>query len=504
MKINNFMKITKSSFNDTLMQSSIQDDSIGYFPKDIAKKGILVYITALCLVSLFFYSHIMPWWLWAFGLISVCLFLFGSNYLTKLWYHIPLRTYTHKLFLWSFAIRALYAIFIYYFNLEHYGTYYESSDGDINWYVPSAFEMAQQLREGDFTEIMQLWIGWGVDITDLGYIIYLSILNLITDSISDVILPLMLKSIYGALTCVMMYRVAQRHFGEHVGRMTGIFCMLQANMIWWCGSMMKETEMVFIMVWFVHEMDRVLSLGHFKLKNLTGAILLALILFTLRSALGIVAFGSMFLSLLLTSSKIVNLTTKIVVVLLLIFTLSLSYGKEIVIMTKNLQEQVENNNQTINMEWRAERKDGNQFAKYAGAAVFAPLIFTLPFPNMVYTFQGQEMLMMVSGGNFIKNILSFFVIIVMLMFLFTGEWRKHTFLISMLCGYLIALVFSNFAQSGRFHMPALPLELMFAAYGISIMYKNRMYRRWFNYALVLEIVICFAWAWFKLAGRGIA
>ena len=51
-------------------------------------------------------------------------------------------------------------------------------------------------------------------------------------------------------------------------------------------------------------------------------------------------------------------------------------------------------------------------------------------------------------------------------------------------------------------MPILALELMFAAYGIHVLYKNPMYRRWFNYILALEVIICIAWAWFKLAGRG--
>ena len=320
---------------------------------------------------------------------------------------------------------------------------------------------------------------------------------------SDVVLPLMLKAVYGAITCVMMYRIAKRHFGEHVGRMAGIFCMLQWNLIWWCGSMMKETEMVFIMVWYVYEMDRVLSKGNFKLQNLTGAIILGSLLFTFRGALGLVAFGSMFLAILLSDSKVVSLATKIVAGVLVALVLSVSYGDNIMEIVQDTKAKIVGGNyQTTNMEWRAERNEGNQYAKYASAVVFAPLIFTIPFPNMVYTYQSQEMLMMVSGGNFEKNVLSFFVIMVMFIFIFSGEWRKHVFPIAMLIGYLLALVFSVFAQSGRFHLPAIPLELMFAAYGISILYKDKMYRRWFNYALAIEIVTCIAWAWFKLAGRG--
>ena len=85
--------------------------------------------------------------------------------------------------------------------------------------------------------------------------------------------------------------------------------------------------------------------------------------------------------------------------------------------------------------------------------------------------------------------------------LFSGEWRKHVFPIALLVGYLAALVLSVFAQSGRFHMPIIPLEMMFAAYGFSLMKKKQL--KWFNYALVLEFVFCIAWAWFKLKGRNL-
>lgn len=496
------MATQKILYKDALSQLPYASNTISYFPKNMANYCVLVYVVALVTVSIFFNGYMMPWWLWMFGIISVVLFFYGSNYFTKIWHNNPERLFSQKLFLLAFFIRAAYAIFIYYFNYEHYGTYYESSAGDITWYVPSALAMAKQISNGEWGEIVRNWMGWGVDISDMGYIIYLSFLYLITDSVSDVVLPLILKAVYGAITCVMMYRVAKRHFGEHVGRMTGIFCMLQFNMIWWCGSMMKETEMVFIMVWYIYEMDSVLSKGNLKLQHLTGAIILGLLLFTFRSALGLVAFASMFIAILLSDSKVVSLATKIVAGMLVALILSLSYGDNIVDIVKDVQVKVQSDDQARNMEWRTERKDGNQFAKYAGAAVFAPLIFTIPFPSMVYTFQGQEMHMMMNGGYFIKNILSFFVIFVMLVFLYSREWRKHTFLVAIVIGYLIALVLSNFAQSGRFHMPVIPLELMFAAYGISILYKEKTYKRWFNYALMIEFVACVAWAWFKLAGRG--
>jgi hypothetical protein len=157
--------------------------------------------------------------------------------------------------------------------------------------------------------------------------------------------------------------------------------------------------------------------------------------------------------------------------------------------------------QTENMEWRSNRKGGNELAKYAGAAVFAPLIVTIPFPTMVAANPDQVYQMQMAGGNFIKNVISFFVIFVLFWLVFNKEWRKHAFILFFMLGYLAVLVMSGYAQSGRFHMPIMPLEVLFAAYGITILPKNK--RHWFNYALIFEFMVCIAWQWFKLKGRGL-
>ena len=78
-------------------------------------------------------------------------------------------------------------------------------------------------------------------------------------------------------------------------------------------------------------------------------------------------------------------------------------------------------NQSNSMAWRAERKGGNEFAKYAGAAVFAPMIFTIPFPTLVET-PNQENQRMIHGGNYAKNITSAFTIFALFTLIFS---KRH-------------------------------------------------------------------------------
>ena len=156
------------------------------------------------------------------------------------------------------------------------------------------------------------------------------------------------------------------------------------------------------------------------------------------------------------------------------------------------------------MEWRTKRDNGNAFAKYAGKSVFAPLIFTIPFPSMVRPYEGQDVQQLLNGGNFVKNILSGFTIFAMFILLISGKWREHLLPLSFMLGYLLVLTMSIFAQSERFHQPAMPFEFMFAAYGLSVAVTNMKYKQWFTYWCVFMFVACIVWNWFKLAGRGLS
>jgi hypothetical protein len=81
-----------------------------------------------------------------------------------------------------------------------------------------------------------------------------------------------------------------------------------------------------------------------------------------------------------------------------------------------------------------------------------------------------------------------------------GRWRKYVLPLAFLCGYMVALVLSSFAHAGRFHQPAVPLELMFAAFAICNI--NEKYKRYYTWFLAFEVIVIFGWTYFKLAGRG--
>jgi hypothetical protein len=89
-----------------------------------------------------------------------------------------------------------------------------------------------------------------------------------------------------------------------------------------------------------------------------------------------------------------------------------------------------------------------------------------------------------------------------ILLLFRGGWKNNVMMLSYLFGYLVVLGLSSFVHSGRFHHPALPMELIFAAYGISQI-KDKYEAKLFDYFLIVELIAILIWNGFKLKGRGL-
>jgi hypothetical protein len=286
-----------------------------------------------------------------------------------------------------------------------------------------------------------------------------------------------------------------------------IFCALWPNFWYYCGAHLKETEMTFLGVLFVEQADQMLRSRQFTAWKVIPVLLIAAAILTFRTPLALVAFLSIIFSVVMSSSRVVKWGKRVSVGGLAILLLGVGFGNQLEEKAQGLMDQVRSGNQQTNMEWRSTREHGNAFAKYAGKSVFAPLIFTIPFPSMTEPFSGayaQHVQELLNGGNFVKNILSGFTIFAMVMLLISSRWREHLMPLSFLLGYLVVLTMSTFAQSERFHQPAMPFEFMFAAYGLSIAVTQKKYKRWFMYWCGLMFVACIAWSWFKLAGRGLS
>lgn len=456
----------------------------------------MYYFVLLVVVSVLFFQYALPLWLMSFGVVEVVGFFLGVNYFTKAWSNITPKTFEKRLFAVSFLLRCVYVVFSYFFYMEMTGEPFEFSPGDVLFYDELGKFGHYLISNGEFDFLDKFYAYAGMLYSDAGYPIYLAFVYwLSNDSLT---FTRLLHALWLSLTALLVYRLAVRNFGESVGRMAGIFCMLMPNLIYYCGLHLKEPVMVFLTVLFVERADYLIRGDRVKFWSLILVLLSGIATFFFRTVLGAVLFASLGFALVLSSSKIVGWGKKIMVSVLVLCVLGIGIGGQIADEVSTMIE-TGSSAQQGNMEWRSERKGGNAFAKYAGAAVFAPMIFTLPFPTVVNT-EGQENQQMINGGNYVKNVMSFFTIFALFSLLFSGEWRKHILPLALMCSYLLVLALSSFAHSERFHLPALPFVLLFAAYGVSLM-QNK-HKAWFNIWCLFILIIGVAWSWFKLAGRG--
>lgn len=464
----------------------------------------MVFFFAAMFVCWGAFGYVPDFPLWIVAAISVILFFYGGKTMATGWERKSTKTFVRNVFVAGFIIRLIWILYCYFIFNPNYHSNSFGITADVEWYMPYAKAITQWLYDGFNVPYSTLLKTWGGDIDDAGYPFWLGIVYFIVGVDNDVFIPFVLKCLMSAYCAISIFHIAKRHYGEGVARMAAIFVCVNPNMIYWCGNMFKETEMVFLCCLAVDNFDRVLTSGkRYTFKNLWPGILAASALFFFRSALGILIFLAVFAHIVMVSNRVMSTGKKIIAGVLVGTVLLLAMGDRIRTQSEQLIDRAQSDSQKTNMEWRSTRKDGgNSFAKYAGAAVFAPLIFTIPFPTFNQAEQGQLLQMQLSGGSYIKNILSFFVILVFFMMLISGEWRRHVFILAYTVGYHLILVMSEFAQSGRFHMPVIPFLMLFAAYGIQIGKTNAKLRKWFPIVLVLEVFICLAWNWFKLKGRG--
>lgn len=477
-----------------------------YIPQTITSNAVLTYVAALCMTNLLFSPYAMEWYFWLFGIGEVCLFFILGNYCSRNWSLVSEQQFVKRLVVVSLLLRIAYVLFSYWFYFHMTGKFLEFNAADAEYYDEVAKFGASCLRNGqwDFIARMDRYSG-GVAFSDTGYTVYLTLIYYISND--SILFTRIIKAVWSTLTVYLVYRFSQRNFGESTARVAAVLCMLMPNLIYYCGIHLKETEMVFLTVLFAERADALLRKGKFAFGPTFFLILITFVMFTIRTALAIVLALALLVTLVLSSDRVVGWGKRILVIIFalgFIATMLLQnegiYGEVQALTQENVLER-----QQKDMQWRSTRggkEDAKQrFAKYATAAVFAPMIFTIPFPSMTAV-PNQEGQREIHGGNFCKNVTSFFTILALFMLLFSGDWRKYVLPISILCGYLVILVFSNFAQSERFHLPTIPFAMMFAAYAMAKFNERPRYKRWYTYWLAAMFVGAIAWNWFKLAGRG--
>lgn len=471
---------------------------IGFYLNKISRDAILFYVMAISLCIILYIDYLSEWYIYIYGFVEIFLFFYCGTYLFKKIYKEKERFFIKDIFLLALVIRVCYVFYSYHFYITYAGSPFEFGryKDSLHYYQIAEMFYKQDMLDA-FKGIVMYFQG---NISDSGYALYLVIINKLFGS-PQIIIPRLLHALYSSLICVLVYKIGNRHFGEITAKLAAVFCVFMPNLIFYCGLHNKEIVMTFLVLLYIERADKLLIHRSLSVFSWLCVLLIAFILFTFRTVLGVCALLALLMALFFSSERLIGWGRRIVIMIMGVLVVWFLFSDKIVYEIKQITDQSIIESQRANMEWRSTRgTTPNDYVKYVGAGVFAPLIFTIPFPSVVYT-ADQTNQRLIHGGNYIKNIMSFFVIAIMINLLHSGEWRNHVLLISFYLGYLLVLAFSSFAHSERFHLPIIPFMLLFAAVGV-VRGRSR-WKKWSNIWIYFMLIVFIGWNWFKLSGRGL-
>jgi len=456
------------------------------------KHSIVFIIFILVFIGILQYQIMEPGYVFI-ALLEIILFFSGSQYCIRYWKSYTPEKFEKNIFWTSFVLRSISAMLLYWWFKEYTQTPFGPGNWDEYKYHEAAIDVSDAFKQGNWNlqESMPF-----KDISDFGYPTILGFIYYIFGS-SSVFVPRLWNILLSSFTAILIYRLFSRTFQqEFTARLSAIFFVFMPNFIYYTGVHLKESTMVFLVVFFFERFDALIRSNSFKIIPLTILALNLFAFFFFRTVLGLAVIFSVGTYIIFSSAAKKNYVRILSISWLVIgfsFLLTTSVMEEVQDIYDNSGTQ-----QLESMEYRTTQ--GNELAKYGKASIFAPFMFAVPFATFVNV-EGQEIIKLLSGGYLIKNILSLFILFTLFYLIKERLWRKFLLPLSFVVVYTTILTMSSFALSERFHLNILPFWLAFAAYGI----VNKTYRTslWYAFYFILLFVVVLGWNWFKLAGRGL-
>ena len=465
------------------------------FPSKIADRSIFVYLAIqMSLIFLFPANFIGFQWL-SFGLFAVVFFFHNAVKLPAKWAKLPEKVFLKEAFRFALLIRLVYVFFSYFYYTWMTGVPFEFGAADSRGYHEEALWVLREIDIGRFGHYLFQYIPLK-GLSDSGWSLFLIPIYVIFRD--AVLIPRIVNALLSAWMVLLVYRLAKRNFGEGVARLSAILTALLPTLIYYTGLHLKETLMVFLTIAFLNEADKLIRRKTELWKSILSVSIIGGSLFLFRTVLGLSAFFALGIAVVFTSRMIINPGRKLnILIIVAFFGLLVGvryFGDDIIRYAEE-----SDSNQESQMENYATRKGGNKLATLGNAFIFMPLMPIAPFPTMVNAEQLNAQ--MINGAVFIKNAIAFFLFLAFFIFWRKKQIRFHLLLIFFFAAYLGILGLSGFAFSERFHMPVLPVSIIFVAVGINN-YKSSSVQNYYHLYLLLVFAIVIGWNWFKLAGRG--
>ena len=432
-------------------------------------------------------------------IITVVLFFYGTKRLPNYFFNKSSKSYIKTIFLLTFILRLFFLVPLYYYfynyNSEVISYPYNSmlfspNAGDSTGYHYIPMLMAQDYLLGKLNVSDYIKLCGGI--ADFGYMFYIFIWyaifgpNLWLHGLSNLLV--------GSWSVVLVYKIAKNQYNHQIGIISSVMMMLMPFFYYYSAEALKEMVLICLFLLCIYYLQMFIAAKASWLKNLIFGLICLSGIAAFRTFLSGIIGVSFLIALIIRFRKISNeriLYIFVAFISLYVIASITNVGSEFSNSIKSSEGLFDKNIARYSI-----NSIGTQLASIPSYLLF---VIIGPFPSFV-NISGQESILLSAGGSFVRNFLVFFYAIGIYRII-KLDIRHNLFLLMILVSYLFVLAYSGYASNTRYHLPMIPLLIIFSAVGMCNV--TSFQKKWFNPFLFL-IVICFlGWNFIKLAGRGI-
>lgn len=425
-------------------------------------------------------------------LIYYFLILALFNFLLKREFHILNRFtgngFLKKIFIDTVLYCMLFVIIQYIITIIYAPKFwpFELSAVDSIKYNYQGKQIAASLRTFDLPRINS-------SLSDIGYPYYLGFIFTIIGSYT---LPIrILNCVWVGLTVVYLSKTLFILRQEDIAKLSGILIMLLPSFGWMAGMQLKESLMIFLVVYCFYNTIYLTNYG-ISLRRISLLVLSILLLFFFRTFLGLLVIVTCFTTFYIISYK--NFwRNAIVLFLVLPFLLFFIVRIGIISEIRNTQSNFESTESGAYFERGAKRFKRNTSFINVNALTAASIIMPLSnFYDLDSKDEPETIRVCYRAPNeFIKNSLLFFFFIGI--WLALKKWRIFYPFAVFIILYSIIISSTGAVLNYRYQLVILPFICIFMAQGI--IYASQNIRRYFNYWFIYMVILVLAHIMYNLS-----
>ncbi len=462
-------------------------------------KNVIFFILAVLVFNcLFFSEYIMPFhWILTGGIVLII--LITAFYKFNLhWYKIESKLFQKRIFQLSLIVNFISIGFVYLICYLYDGTFFEPRAADSVIYHQHGIDLANNFKNDNFNISSYLTDN---DYSDYGYNVFLGVVYFIFGPYT--LVARLFNVIFFAFTVKAIYKLTEIIYGINVAKTASLITAFSPFLLFFIGVNLKETLMIFALVSAALYSIKILLLKQNSVKNYSLLIISVMILFFLRTILGIIFFISFAVFYYLNINLKKNIYKILAVAGLFFSLLFVVYYLNKIGITQQVVDTYNQSSSQTDAELADKASKGGDRGLSIKKAVVVPLLFvsvlTAPFSTLVFLDDQVESVWLFPGA-LMKNILVFYAFIGV-WYSVRYLWRSSSVIILILIGYLFVMAVSAQSTSIRYQLVALPFINVFIAYGMHRLKSNKK-NLWYLYLFFMFFAI-FAWNYFKLSIRNL-